>query len=365
MAKQVKTVNLKGMKRIPGKRKIVNDLLPPFSRQLSAMLSAGLPIITALETLREQADHPSFKAVLLSVQANIENGSSFSESVMKFPAIFDTLYVNMVRSGEQAGQLAETTARLATFLESSARLKRKVKSAMMYPVIVLCLAVVIATLLIVFIVPKFGDMFADFGANLPGPTQFLLDISDFLQVYGLFVLGAIIVGVIIFNKWKETPGGAYKFDAVALKAPVFGMIIQKVAAARFARTFAELMASGVPILNALDIVSGATGNKVAGKIILDAKDVVEKGEPLSVAMLKQTVFPLMLVRMLQAGEKTGRIEDMLNSIADFYEDEIETTLDGLTSLLEPLLMVFLGLIIGSIVVAMFLPIFKLGEVVSG
>jgi type IV pilus assembly protein PilC len=365
MAKKVKTVNLKGMKRIPGTRKIINDVLPSFSRQLSAMLNAGLPIVTALETLKEQADHPSFKAVLQNVQDNIENGSSFSESLLKFPTIFDTLYINMVRSGEQGGQLAETTARLASFLEDSARLKRKVKSAMMYPVIVLCLAFAIAILLIVFVVPKFGEMFQDFGANLPGPTQMLLDLSDFLQIYGIFVLAAIVVAVFLFKKWKATPAGGYKFDEFALKAPVFGIIIQKVASARFARTFAELMASGVPILNALDIVSGATGNKVAGKVILDAKDVVEKGEPLSVAMLKQTVFPLMLVRMLQAGEKTGRIEEMLNSIADFYEDEVETTLDGLTSLLEPLLMIFLGLIIGSIVVAMFLPIFKLGEVVSG
>ena len=306
MAQQPKKINITGKKKIPGTRKIVNDILPSFSRQLSAMLSAGLPIVTALETLREQTDHVSFKAVLGGIQGGIENGSSFSESIMRYSGIFDSLYINMVRSGEQAGQLAETTARLATFLESSARLKRKVKSAMMYPVIVLCLAFVIATLLIVFVVPKFGEMFQDFGAKLPGPTQFLLDVSDVLQSYGIFILAIGIVVVVMFNKWKATEDGAYKVDAVILKAPIFGMITQKVAAARFARTFAELMASGVPILNALDIVSGATGNRVAGRVILDAKSVVEKGEPLSVALLKQTVFPMMLVRMLQAGEKTGR-----------------------------------------------------------
>lgn len=361
---QQQIAKLSSGKRIPGAKKIRNDLLPGFSRQLAAMLSAGMPIVSSLEALYEQADNPNFKAVIGQIKSSIENGSALSESLRQFPSIFDDLYANMIKGGETGGQLAETIARLAGFLEASAKLRRKVKSAMMYPVIVLCIAIAIAIALITFVVPVFGEMFKDFGADLPGPTQFLLNMSGFMQAYGIFVVAAFVAAVIAFKKWKDTPNGAYKFDQFVLKAPVFGELNKKVAAARFARTFGQLIRSGVPILNSLDIVSGATGNKVAGKVILDARQAVEKGEPLSSSMVTQTVFPVMLVRMLQAGEKTGKVDEMMDSIADFYDDEVETMLAGLTSLLEPLLMVFLGVIIGGIVLCMFLPIFKMGEVVG-
>jgi type IV pilus assembly protein PilC len=352
-------------KRVPGARKIVNELLPSFSRQLSAMLSAGMPIVASLEALEEQSDNPNFKVVISNIRRNIENGSAFSEALRQFPSVFNDLYANMIKGGETGGQLAETIARLAGFLESTAKLKRKIKSAMMYPTIVLIIAFVIAIAMIMFIVPVFGEMFADFGAELPGPTQFLLNLSDRMKKYGVYVFGGIVVAVIAFKKWKATPSGGYNFDQLVLRAPVFGELNKKVASARFARTFGQLIRSGVPILNVLEIVSGATGNKVAGKIVLDARKSVEKGEPLSNAMVNQTVFPTMLVRMLQAGEKTGKIDEMMDSIADFYDDEVDTMLAGLTSLLEPLLMVFLGVIIGGIVLCMFLPIFKMGEVVGG
>jgi type IV pilus assembly protein PilC len=352
-------------KRVPGARKIVNELLPSFSRQLSAMLSAGMPIVASLEALEEQSDNPNFKIVISNIRRNIENGSAFSEALRQFPSVFNDLYANMIKGGETGGQLAETIARLAGFLESTAKLKRKIKSAMMYPTIVLIIAFVIAIAMIMFIVPVFGEMFADFGAELPGPTQFLLNLSDRMKKYGVYVFGGIVVAVIAFKKWKATPSGGYNFDQLVLRAPVFGELNKKVASARFARTFGQLIRSGVPILNVLEIVSGATGNKVAGKIVLDARKSVEKGEPLSNAMVNQTVFPTMLVRMLQAGEKTGKIDEMMDSIADFYDDEVDTMLAGLTSLLEPLLMVFLGVIIGGIVLCMFLPIFKMGEVVGG
>jgi type IV pilus assembly protein PilC len=355
----------RGQKRIPGAKKIVQENLPNFSRQLAAMLSAGMPIVASLDALYEQADNPNFKNVIGQIKRSIENGAAFSESLRQFPSIFDDLYANMVKGGETGGQLAETIARLAGFLESSAKLRRKVKSAMMYPVIVLCIAMAIATGMILFVVPVFGEMFADFGKALPGPTQALLDMSKFLKAYGIFVLAGIIGAAVAFKKWKATAAGAYKFDKFLLKAPVFGELNKKVAAARFSRTFGQLIKSGVPILSALDIVSGATGNKVAGAVILGARTAVEKGEPLSSAMVNQTVFPVMLVRMLQAGEKTGKVDEMMDSIADFYDDEVETMLGGLTSLLEPLLMVFLGVIVGGIVLCMFLPIFKMGEVVSG
>ncbi len=351
--------------RIPSSRKIVTDQLPSFSRQLASMLSAGMPIVTCLETLEEQTDHPGFKPVIRQVSRNIENGSALSEALRQFPSIFDDLYCNMVRGGETGGQLAETIGRLAGFLESSAKLRRKVKSAMMYPTIVLCIALGIATAMILFIVPVFGEMFEDFGAKLPAPTQFLLDLSNSARKYGVYVVLCIVGLVIAFKKWKASPRGAYAMDSLALKLPVFGELNRKVASARFARTFGQLIRSGVPILDALNIVSGATGNNVASAVIRGAREFVEKGEPLSSGMKNQTVFPVILVRMLQAGEKTGKVDDMMDNIADFFDDEVETMLSGLTSLLEPLLMVFLGVIIGGIVMCMFLPIFKMGEIVGG
>lgn len=352
-------------RRIPGAKKIAGELLPSFSRQLAAMLSSGMPIVGSLEALEEQADNPNFKMVIGQVKRSIENGSAFSESLRPFPSIFNDLYANMVRGGETGGQLAETISRLAGFLEATARLRRKVKSAMMYPVIVLCISIIIATGMILFIVPVFGEMFEDFEQDLPAPTQFLLDLSGYMKRFGIYILIVVIAGIVGFKKWKATPNGGYTFDRFLLKVPVFGELNRKVASARFARTFGQLMRSGVPILNALEIVSGATGNKVAGRIVLNCRVAVEKGEPLSSAMVEQKVFPTMLVRMLQAGEKTGKIDEMMDNIADFYDDEVDTMLEGLTSLLEPLLMVFLGVIIGGIVLCMFMPIFKMGEVVSG
>ena len=360
--------NLKWIKektRVPGSRKIVNELLPGFSRQFGAMLSAGMPIVSALEAQEEQVDHPNFKVVVRHVRLSIENGAALSEALRQFPSIFDDLYCNMVKGGETGGQIAETITRLAGFLESTAKLRRKVKSAMMYPTIVMCIACIIATGMIVFIVPVFGDMFADFGKELPAPTQFLLNVSNNVRKYGVYIIIAIVAAVVAFRRWKATAKGAYAFDSFVLKFPVFGQLAIKVAAARFARTLGEMTRSGVPILSALDIVAGATGNLVTAGVVKKLRRSVEVGEPLSTAMSSQTVFPIMLVRMLQAGEKTGRIDEMMDSIADFYDDEVETMLAGLTSLLEPLLMVFLGVVIGGIVLCMFLPIFKMGEVVSG
>ncbi len=351
-------------KRVPGSRKIVNELLPAFSRQLGAMLTSGMPIVASLEALEEQTDNVGFKTVIAHVKASIEGGAAFSEALALYPYIFDDLYVNMIRGGESGGQLAETIGRLATFMEAASRLKRKVKSAMMYPVIVLCISLALATGMIVFIVPVFGNMFADFGAKLPAPTQFLINVSDFIKAYGLYIGAVIGIALFAFNKWKATPEGGLSVDQFKLRMPVFGELTSKVAAARFARTLGQLIHSGVPILSALDIVAGATGNKVAGKVVMNAHTAVENGDPLSSAMLTQTAFPKMLVRMLQAGEKTGKIDVMMDNIADFYDDEVETMLEGLTSLLEPLLMVFLGVIIGGIVLCMFMPIFKMSEVVN-
>ncbi len=367
-SKAVKATDRKAVKHktsVPGAKKIATELLPGFSRQMAAMLSAGMPIVATLDALQEQTDNQNFKNVISRLKASIENGAAFSEALRQFPSVFDDLYANMVHGGEMGGQLPETIGRLAGFLESSAKLRRKVKSAMMYPVIILCIAITIAIGMIIFIVPVFGEMFADFGADLPAPTQFLLDLSGGLKRYGIFILAGMIGGVVLFKRWKNTPAGAYALDEMLLKAPVFGELRKKVASARFARTFGQLIKSGVPILQALEIVSGATGSVVASQVIKNAAKAVENGEPLSTSMVKQTVFPVLLVRMLQAGEKTGKIDEMMDNIADFYDDEVETMLSGLTSLMEPLLMIFLGVIIGGIVLCMFLPIFKMGEIVGG
>jgi|TARA_B100000809_G_scaffold242392_1_gene266447 type IV pilus assembly protein PilC len=349
---------------VPGAAKIVNTLLPSFSRQLSAMLNAGMPIVAALNALEEQQDNVHFKAVVTKIRASIENGASLSEALRAHPSIFDSLYVNMVRGGESGGQLAEVIARIASFLEASAKLRRKIKSALTYPIIVLTISLSIAVGMILFIVPVFADMYADFGAKLPGPTLFLMRLSEGMRSGGPMAIPVIIVTVIVFKRWKATAAGAYQLDRLKLRLPVFGELITKVASSRFARTFAQLVHSGVPILTALEIVSGSTGNRVAESIILNAKDVVERGEPLSSALLEQTLFPMLLVRMLSAGEKTGKVDEMLDNIADFYDDEIDAMLAGLTSMIEPFLMVFLGVIVGGILVGMFLPIFKMGEIVS-
>ncbi len=350
---------------VPGARKIVNKSLSGFTRQLSAMLAAGMPIISCLSALEEQTDDKHFKPVIKQLRASLENGMSTSEALTQFPTVFDFLYINMVAGGEKSGDLSGTMARLAGFLESSAKLRRKVKSAMMYPLVVLSIAGIIAICLVVFVVPVFGEMFADFGSELPGPTQLLLDASDFLRTHGWIVLVVLIALGYVFKKWKATDKGSYIWDGFMLKLPVFGQLNKLVVAARFGRMLSQMSRSGVPILGALKIVAGSTGNRVAGRVVENAYETVEKGDPLSAGLLNQKVYPIGMVRMLQAGEKTGSVDDMMDSIADYYEDEVESMLAGLTSLLEPILMVILGIVIGGLVMCMFMPIFKMGEVIGG
>lgn len=353
----------KGQK-IRGAQKIIRTDLPPFSRQMAAMLSAGMPIVASLETLEEQALNPNFKIALGEVKRSIEGGASFSESLQQLPEIFDVLYVNMVRAGEQSGQFAETMKRIGELLEATARLRRKVKSAMTYPIVVLTMALVIATGMIIFIVPVFASMFQDFGGKLPAPTQFLVDLSSGIKRYAVIIVPSIILAVWGFRKWKKTLAGAWAMDRFALKAPVIGVLVQKVAVARFSRTLSQLVQSGVPILNALEIVAKAAGNLVIESAIMDARRAVEHGDTLSSGLDGKECIPTLMVRMLAAGEKTGKVDEMLASVADTFDDEVETMLASLTSLLEPLLMVFLGVIIGGIVVCMFLPIFKMTEVIN-
>ena len=354
----------KRRKKVPGAKKIVAKDLAPFTRQMAAMLSSGLPVVQTLDALEEQTTNKVFQTVIAGIRSQIEGGASFSEALGLYPDIFNDLYINMLKAGEAGGMLAETTSRIADFLEDWNKLRRKVKSAMMYPVIVLVVALGLAVAMIIWIVPVFASIFSDFNAKLPAPTQFLVDVSNTMRHNALMVIAIAVALGIAFSKFKKTPKGAYLVDSFILKIPVFGELTRKVALSRFSSTFAQLTRSGVPILQTMEIVSFATGNKVLGKIVLDARANVERGEPLSVALDKSKSYPRMLIHMLAAGEKTGKVDEMLQKISEFYDDEVEALLGGLTSLIEPLLIVFLGVIIGGIVVCMFMPIFKMHEIVK-
>jgi type IV pilus assembly protein PilC len=338
-----------------------------FTRQLSTMIEAGISLVQAMTALYDQCDakrQKSLRHIISDVTTRVQGGETFHESIAKHPRVFDRLFVSMVKAGEHGGLLAEILDRLAGFLEASARLRKKVKSAMTYPVIVICIAFAITTFLIVKVVPIFGEIFKDFGSKLPAPTQFLIDVSDFMRGEWYFLilgLGGVFFGIRTFIRSTR---GKQLWDKWKLKLPVFGPLIHKICMSRFARTFAQLIRSGVPILEVLDIVGGASGNHVVETSIKGVSDDVEKGDNLSVALSKKTIFPPMMLRMVAAGEATGKIDTMLEKMADFWDEEIEAMLDALTSLIEPLLIVFLGVIVGGIVIAMFLPIFKLNEVVS-
>jgi len=338
-----------------------------FTRQLSTMIEAGISLVQAMTALYDQCDpkrQRNLRHIISDVTTRVQGGETFHESIAKHPRVFDRLFVSMVKAGEHGGLLAEILDRLAGFLEASARLRKKVKSAMTYPVIVICIAFAITIFLLVKVVPIFGEIFQDFGAKLPAPTQFLIDVSEFMRNEWYFLILIFGGGFFALRAFLRSTRGKQFADKWKLKLPIFGPLIHKICMSRFSRTFAQLIRSGVPILEVLDIVGGASGNHVVETSIRGVGQDVEKGDNLSVALSKKPIFPPMMLRMVAAGEATGKIDTMLEKMADFWDEEIEAMLDALTSLIEPLLIVFLGVIVGGIVIAMFLPIFKLNEVVS-
>jgi len=338
-----------------------------FTRQLSTMIEAGISLVQAMTALYDQSDpkrQRNLRHIISDVTTRVQGGESFHESIAKHPRVFDRLFVSMVKAGEHGGLLAEILDRLAGFLEASARLRKKVKSAMTYPVIVICIAFAITTFLLVKVVPIFGEIFKDFGAKLPAPTQFLIDVSDFIRGEWYFLIVFIAGAFFGIRTFLRSTRGKQLWDRWKLRLPIFGPLIHKICMSRFSRTFAQLIRSGVPILEVLDIVGGASGNHVVETSIKGVSEDVERGDNLSVALSKKPIFPPMMLRMVSAGEATGKIDTMLEKMADFWDEEIEAMLDALTSLIEPMLIVFLGVIVGGIVIAMFLPIFKLNEVVS-
>ncbi|MDD5349248.1 MAG: type II secretion system F family protein [Chthoniobacteraceae bacterium] len=348
--------------------KVTSSDLVLFTRQLATMVDAGLPLLTGLTALYEQCDSPKqagLRYIVGEVMARVQEGETFHEAVSKHPKVFSRLFISMVRAGETGGMLAEILDRLAGFLESSARLTKKVKSAMTYPVVVICIALGITTFLIIKVVPAFGEIFSDFGSKLPAPTQFLIDVSHFVRNYWIWIVGVIGGGAYAIHKFLETQAGTEFWDRYKLRLPVVGPLTHKICMSRFARTFAQLIRAGVPILEVMAIVGETSGNTMVEKAIISVSADVEKGDGLAAAMTRQTIFPPVMLRMVSAGEATGKIDVMLEKIADFWDEEIDAMLDALTSLIEPFLIVFLGVVVGGIVIAMFLPIFKLSDVVSG
>ncbi len=335
-----------------------------FTRQLATMLDAGLAMVQSLQALAEQSSNKVMRDVIKDVCVRVESGDSFSQAPLKHPKVFNRLYVCMVDAGEKGGLLAEILSRLATFLENTARLRKKVKSAMMYPTVVTVVAISITIFLLVKVVPVFGEIFSGFGAKLPAPTQFLISLSDWMKHNLLFLLPAFALLVYGWITYIKTKQGREFWDRTRIKLPIFGHIAHKICLARFTRTLASLVRSGVPILEVLSIVANTCGNVVMEKAIRVAMTDIEKGDGISNALSKHPVFPTMIIRMMTAGEQTGKIDSMLERIADFLDEEIETTLAGLTSLIEPLLIVFLGVVVGGIVICMFLPIFKMSDIIN-
>jgi type IV pilus assembly protein PilC len=336
-----------------------------FTRQLATMIDAGLAMVQSLQALAEQTTNKIMRDIIRDICTRVESGDSFSEALQKHPKSFNRLYFSMVSAGEKGGLLAEILSRLAVYLENTARLRKKVKSAMMYPTVVTIVAIVITTFLLIKVVPVFGDIYSGFGHKLPGPTQTLVDLSNMVKQYFLLFFlggGALVYAWLYFI--KTTPGRLF-WDSRRIRIPIFGAIAHKICLARFTRTLSSLIRSGVPILEVLQIVSQTVGNVVMEKAIQEAAADIERGESISTALAKHPIFPSMVIRMITAGEQTGKIDNMLERISDFLDEEIDTTLSGLTSLIEPILIVFLGVVVGGMVICMFLPIFKMSEIVSG
>jgi len=345
-------------------KKITTKDVVIFTRQLSTMIDAGLPLVQGLDILAKQQTNPAFKKVLLSVRTDVETGTTFADAMKKFPEIFDNLYSNMVEAGELGGILDTILSRLAVFLEKSMVLKKKVKGAMTYPTICLCIAVVILGVILLFVVPVFEKMFADFGAALPILTQMVVNMSNFVKSNILYMIGVVVAIVLIFKKINKTEKGKRKIDALLLELPVFGDLIRKVAVAKFTRTLGTMLQSGVPILESLKVVGRTAGNKVIETAVFRVADAISEGRPIAEPLEETGVFPSMVVQMINVGEAVGALDTMLEKIAVFYDQEVDQAVENLTSMIEPFMMVFLGGMIGSLVVAMYLPIFQLGQVVG-
>jgi len=343
-------------------KKVKPDEIVIFSRQLATMVDAGIPIMQGIDALQEQVTHPTFKRVLVTIRDDIQHGNSLSAAFAKHPAVFDSLYVNMIKVGETGGVLSKILDRISSYLEKTLRLKRKVQSALIYPIVVVSMAIIITVILLVKVVPTFAGIYASFNRELPAMTQLLIAISNLLRHYLLFLVIGVIVIAVGLKQWHKTPQGALIIDRAVLKLPIFGDLLRKVAISRFSRTLATLIQSGVPILESLEIVGKTIGNRLLELVVEDVKTSVREGESLAAPLSKSGVFPPMVTRMIGIGEKAGQMEKMLLKIAEFYDDQVDAAVDGLTSIIEPLIIGFLGIVIGFIVIALFLPIITITQI---
>jgi type IV pilus assembly protein PilC len=335
-----------------------------FSRQLSTLVSSSVPIVQSLSILESQIENKNFARVISLLRKDIESGLSISDAMAKYPDVFSELYVSMIRAGEVGGVLDTILDRLATYLESSAALRDKVKSALMYPIIVGSIAVIVTVVLIIFIIPIFKNIFSSFGAELPLITRIVIGASDFLKRYIfhiIFFLGVFFYGI---KRYIKTEKGRRQFDYILLKLPIFGIIFKKIAIAKFSRTLGTLVKSGVPILQALETVAKTSGNKVIEEIVLASMKSVKEGGKIAEPLKKDNIFPPMVTQMISVGEESGSLDTMLFKIADFYDQEVDASVKGLTSMIEPIVMVFMGVVVGFIVIAMFIPMFQMGEIAS-
>ena len=348
-----------------GKPKIKAMELVLFSRQLATMLDSGIPLVQGMEILGDQIENPTFKDVIGQVRKDVTTGFAFHEALAKHKNVFSPLFINMAKAGEAAGSLDEIMDRLAQYMEKADALAHKVKSAMNYPIVVTSMAVGITVLMLVKVVPVFKSMFTDFGAKLPLPTQLLINASEFLIKTFIFWVVGFVIAIVLLKRFIKTEKGRHLLHIFLFRVPIFGVIIQKVAVAKFTRTLATLMKSGVPILQALDIVAKSSDNAVIEKAIEHVRGCIRDGENITDPLERTKVFPPLVVRMISVGEQTGELEKMLNKIADFYDEQVNTTVSGLTSIMEPLIIAFLGIVIGGIVICMFLPIFKMATIVGG
>ena len=345
------------------RKKVKLEQLTVFTQQLASMLDAGLPLVSALDALQDQTELPVFREIIRQMRQDVSGGTAFSEAVAKFPRAFPRLFVPMIEAGEASGSLSKLLGKVAGYFEESLKLTKKVKSAMTYPVAVILLALGLVQVLLIFVIPVFAEMFSSFGKELPKPTQILIGLSEFLQSYILHLIAGTAGAIFLLRKFNQTPRGRVIKDQVLFRIPVIGKLIQKIAVSRFCRTYAILLHSGVPILRALEIVSNASGNTYIETACRNIQRTVSQGGQLSDELAKAAYFPPAVMHMARAGEQTGNVDGMMNKIADFYDTEIDSTVESLSTLMEPALIVFLGVVIGSIVMAMFLPIFNLAGAV--
>lgn len=335
-----------------------------FARQFSTMIDAGLPIIQCMDILQAQQENKAFKKMLKEIKESVEGGSTLADALKRYPKHFDNLFVNMVAAGEAGGILDVILKRLAGYMEKAARLKRKVKGAMVYPAITIAVAIVVVAIILIFVIPVFQEMFADFGSSLPVPTLIVIAISDFVKAKILWIIIGVIIFAIAFRFYYKTDKGRLTVDAIFLKLPVFGMLLRKVAVAKFTRTMGTMLGSGVAILEALDIVAKTAGNRIVENAIYAVRSGIAEGRTMADPLASSGVFPAMVCQMIAVGESTGALDAMLEKIADFYDEEVDQAVENLTAMIEPMMIVFLGIIVGGLIVAMYLPIFKMAGAIQ-